>query len=155
MKLKVKSLKYKIPCTTEAIVLFVRGTIKVQDVVKLYSFVSKNSIEEYIDHKFVVDNLTICFQLIGKEIIIKSANYIKANRYDFYFQPSLHFMARMVERSFDLGVLVHMYQYINKNIDSIENGSEIEISSESSIVFVKYDKTIKLVSGWPGYRYAS
>lgn len=153
MRFTVNPLKYKIPATPECTALFVRGTIKVQDIVHLYSYVVKNSIEEFIEQKHVIGKLTINYRLIGKEILIESANYETSNRYDFYFKPSLHFMARMIERSFDLNILVVMYQYILKN--NINDSQEIEISSDSSIIFVKYNNVIKLVSGWPGDRYAS
>lgn len=154
MRISVNPLRYSMPATPEAIALLVRGTLKVQEIVSLYSYVNKNSLEEFIDQKHIIENVTINFSIIGNEIQIKSANYEKSNRYDNFFKLSLHFMSRLIERGFDLNILVAIYQYVMQI--EIVNGQEIEMNSKhSTACFVKYDKTVKLLTGWPGSREAS
>lgn len=144
---------YSITSTPELIALFIKGTLKVQDIVRLYGYVSLNydKIPQYEELNHTVENVIINYRLEDKCIIIVSANYEKLNWQEHFFKPSLHFMARLIERALDLNIFIPMYKYIINN--DITDGQEIEVDCLStSIVFVKYQNTYKLISGWGGSR---
>lgn len=153
MQIKTKQPSLSIPSTPELIVLFIKGTLKVQDIVKLYGYVSLNYavIPQYEELKQVIDNVTINFILEGMSIKIVSANYEILNWQNYFFKPSLHFMARLIENNFDLNIFVPLYKYIQTN--ELTDGEEIEVDCRSSsIVFVKYHNTYKLITAWRGSR---
>lgn len=154
MKINVSPPKYSIPATPEALVLFIKGTIKVQELVMLYAHVASSDINDGVEKSHAIENVTINYKVEGNQIIIISANFIKANRYDRYYKMSIHFLARLVERGFDFNIFIPIYKYVQMH--DIEDGTEIELISQYvSAVFVKYDNTIKLLSGWPGSRSAA
>lgn len=156
MLVNIKQPAYSIPATPEAIALLIRGTLKVQELVKLYGYVSINFdfIPQYEELSHVIENVTINYRLEDKSIVIVSANYETLNWQEYFFKPSLHFMARMIERGFDLNVLVATYMYILKA--EIHDGQEIEVDCTSaSLIFAKYKNTYKLISGWGGSRVKS
>lgn len=150
-KFKVSTPKFSIPSTPEAVVLFVRGTTKVQDIVKLYGHVAMHKLDDIIEHKFENENLTMFFRKEGREVIITNANYIVSNRYEIHFKPSIHFLSRMVERGFDMNVFIPLYQFVSTQKINDEEVIELD-TGKTTIVFVKYDKTIKLLTAWPGSR---
>lgn len=156
MKIFTKTPSFSIPATTTALVLFIKGTIKLQEIVQLYAHVSNNKIEQYTDQEYVVGNLKIQFRLEEEKILIQSANFEKPNMHEKYYNPSIHFLSRMLERELDFNIFIPLYKYVIKFEDIISNGTEIEIASpNASIVFVKYENTVKLLTGWPGSRHAS
>ncbi len=154
MRIKVSAPKYLMPATAIALVLLIRGTLKVQEIVSLYSYVNKNDLEESIEHVYIVENVTIKFVINGNKIFIISANFEKPNHYEKFFKLSLHFMEKLIERTFDLNILVTIYQYVMKT--EIIDGQEIEMNiMHSTACIVKYDKTVKLITGWAGTREAA
>ena len=73
---------------------------------------------------------------------------------EYEVRPSEHFIINLIKRGFGLSTIVNIYNYVEKNINSIEIGKEFEISTgkDTFIASVDKNKNIHLITGWIGNR---
>ncbi|WP_418181300.1 hypothetical protein ACNSOL_12395 (plasmid) [Aliarcobacter lanthieri] len=149
VKVSAKIPSYKIPPTNELVLLFSKEIIKVVDLFDVYRYVLKNNLENG-QYTIKTTNTNTTFELVDTTISIINSFYSKAEIKDEdIFKPTFHFLIQLLERAFDLNLLVQMYQYLKEN----DTKGKVELTTtKGTIVFEKNSNIVSLLTGWKGIR---
>ncbi|MEV9477904.1 hypothetical protein ACOTVS_10595 [Aliarcobacter butzleri] len=149
IRVSAKAPLYEIPPTKELVLLFAKEIIKVVDIIEIYAYVSKNNLMNG-QYTIKTSNTNTTFVLDEMSIFIINAFYSKNElKIKDIFKPSFHFLTQLLERTFDLNLLVQMYQYLKSN----DIKGKVELTThKGSIVFEKDLNIVTLLTGWKGVR---
>lgn len=150
--LKAKPPVMKIQADDYFMLLILQRKVSLMSVIHAYGLIVNNRDKYYTNEFIVFNNRKFEFSIVENSIIFHNAWKLGdiTESYSYTMFPTQHCLISMMNRNFDLSILVVIYSLV-KNNELSSKKCELSIDI-ATVIFEVENDTIRLITGWKGER---